>query len=258
MTARNRTAGHAQATRGSRTDAEALGALADALDAPSAPETDAPSTPEASAEAQAEARAEALRATLAEHDKTEAVNALISAHFNGNASTMLRTVLRSVDPDIRNRALFNRRANADGSVITYDLCGTIGTITRDSSGRFRQDGFLMHARDKSDNTFEKRFGDGTSTYDNVTTPEKNMLAGWRNGVIWILNERETERVKHSGADSKALAEMQAKLAQAEARATQAEAQAKANAEANAQALQDMSTKVDALLASLLAKQETGS
>ena len=248
MSARQRNAGHAQSTRGSRVETP---------ETPETPEeTPEETTPETSAEESVEARTEALANMLASADKTESVNALVSAHFSGNVTTMLRTILRSIDPDVRNRALFTRRANADGSVITYDLCGYTGTITRDSSGRFRQDGFLMNARDKSGNVFEKRFGDGTSTYDNVTTPEKNMLAGWRNGVIWILNERETERVKHSGTDSKALADMQAKLAEAEARAQRAEAQARENAEAQAHALQSMNDKVDSLLAALLAKQES--
>lgn len=212
---RTRTDGHAQATRGAR------------IETPEETLTETTSettseTPEAIAQAKAE-RIEALASILKDADATEALNGYVLAHMSGDYARLLRSLVRTLPHDVRNRGLFTRKRNADGSVISYDLCGYTGNVVRDASGRFRQDGFEMHASDKSGNTFRKTFGDGTSTYDNVTTPEKNMLAGWRNGVIWILNERETERVSHSQADAKALAEAERKLADAEKRASEAEA-----------------------------------
>lgn len=244
---RARTSGHAQASRGSRVDeTPELPTNAETPEVADVPEvlTD---------EQQAQARAEALQATLSEHSGKDAVNALIAAHFDGSILKFVRSVLRSVDYDTRNRALFQRREvrNASGDVtqVTYELCGFSGTITRDASGKFRQDGFLMQARDASKNEFEKRFGDGSTLYDALDTPQKNMLAGFRNGILWILNERDTERkVSRGSVDAQALTDMERKLAEAEKRAKEAEARAETYAHlqaSQAQSLEKILAMLDA-------------
>lgn len=266
MSARTRSAGHAQDTRGSRiadVDAQALAALAAQADADAEAQAladadtdtqdtqDVPDVITQESAADTDTQADALAVAVRSASATDAINAVINEHFGKSLVKFLRTVLYSADVHTRNRVLFRRQVTADA--ITYDLCGYTAQIRKNADGLWRAEGFLFHAQDASGGVFQKRYGDGTSAYDSKDVAQRNMFAGFRNGVQWILLERETQRkATSSAANTQELALLQKELAEARARADAAEQKSKADAEALARSQAENTNKLEQVLQRLQA------
>lgn len=253
MTARNtsststrtRNAGHVQRERNSgqnnadvlsaalntienATDGESFASAIDATqdgtnaDVQSATPIESPTTEEVTDDAAT--RITALADVLEKQDASEALAAICNAHFGGSAVTLLRTLVRSLSFNERNAALFTRKRSADGSVVTYNVCGYVATNKRDARGMWTFSGFDIDAMDASKNAFRKTFGAATNAQATEERSARNGFAGLRNGFLWIMTERETTReVAHaSGQDSAALASAEQRAKDAEERAKRAE------------------------------------
>lgn len=154
----------------------------------------------------------------------DAINALLEAHFGKDRLKFARSMMESLNDYERNSINFQRVKSDDGQTFSYKICGYTAQIKKEN-GFWNASGFDMKFRDKSGGTGSKVFGDGRDKYETFKTPQLNMLAGFRSGIIKILDEMDTERTSVvSGVDPKEFAELQRKFAEMEQRATRAESE----------------------------------
>ena len=200
---------------------ESARAFIAALDA----STDAPTDARADADAINEGASDAIGAQARAKDAENAIRALTKEHFNGSYESLIRTLVRSVPRDTRNRALFSRAWNSERSAVVYDLCGTKLTIARNDKGAWITNGITDEFTDGRGHVVKATYADGSTKDGQLEEARaaRNALAGWRMYVLRSIQERETTtRVANRVANTSAI---EARASSAEARASSAEERA---------------------------------
>lgn len=183
--------------------------------------------------------------------KLAAVNALLTEHFAGDPARLIRTMLNTVDRETALRACFGRTWNADRTEARYYLAGETVACAKGKDGLWRFGESRFAAKDRAGNERTNSFGRDGDPQATESRATKNGLAAWRNGVLWAITERETERAASAPRQT---AEHAGEIARLEQRAKDAETAA-ARTE---KMLERLLAKVDpAALAALTATEDAG-